>query len=292
MIRYLKRNEIDTEKYDSCIEKSFNSRIYAYSWYLDIVADNWDILVLNDYEAVMPLPWRQKYFIKYIYPPAWTQQLGVFAIKETSEELILKFIKAIPRKFKKITIQFNSENKFNYKKLTERVNYILPLDKPYEEILKGFNNNRKRDLRKAQYFNEEINETISRDEFLQFFLKVEKKYNLLDNQVSTLKYLLNIEHVKINGVKENGELIAALVWLKDKNRITYLLPVSTKKSKEKGFPTLLVSNIIEKHQNCNLMLDFEGSMIKGVAAFYKSFGSRIENYFLYSKFTKGNYLNF
>ena len=73
MIRYIRRKEIDIAKYDACIETAINARIYAYSWYLDIVADNWDILVLNDYEAVMPLPWRSKYFIKYVYPPAWTQ---------------------------------------------------------------------------------------------------------------------------------------------------------------------------------------------------------------------------
>ena len=79
MIHYLKRKDIDIVKYNTCIEASINTRIYAYSWYLDIVATNWDILVLNDYEAVMPLPWRQKYFIKYMYPPAWTQQLGVFS---------------------------------------------------------------------------------------------------------------------------------------------------------------------------------------------------------------------
>ncbi|VAW26447.1 hypothetical protein MNBD_BACTEROID04-1052, partial [hydrothermal vent metagenome] len=58
MIYYYKRNQIDIVKYDTCITKSINTRVYANSWYLDIVADNWDVLVLNDYEAVMPLPWR------------------------------------------------------------------------------------------------------------------------------------------------------------------------------------------------------------------------------------------
>jgi hypothetical protein len=66
MIHYVKRKDLDLNKYDACINNAINSRIYGYSWYLDIVADNWDVLVLNDYEALMPLPWRQKYFIKYI----------------------------------------------------------------------------------------------------------------------------------------------------------------------------------------------------------------------------------
>ena len=65
MIRYLKREEIDIQKYDECIENSLESLSYAYSWYLDIVADNWDVLVYDNYKAVMPVPWRKKYFVKY-----------------------------------------------------------------------------------------------------------------------------------------------------------------------------------------------------------------------------------
>ena len=101
MIQYLKRNQLDIIKYDNCIELSLNSRIYVFSWYLDIVSDNWDVLVLNDYEAVMPLPWRQKYFIKYVYPPAWTQQLGVFSNSKINADLVKQFVKSIPKKFKK-----------------------------------------------------------------------------------------------------------------------------------------------------------------------------------------------
>jgi len=152
MIHYLKRNQLNTLKYDACIKASINSRIYAYSWYLDIVADNWDALVLNEYEAVMPLPWRSKYLIKYIYPPAWTQQLGVFSPTTISKELVSRFLKSIPKKFKKITIQFNSGNDLSLFKTEKRVNYILKLNRSYNEIYKGFNKNRKRDLKKADKF--------------------------------------------------------------------------------------------------------------------------------------------
>ena len=48
MIHYVKRKDLDLNKYDACINNAINSRIYGYSWYLDIVADNWDVLVLND----------------------------------------------------------------------------------------------------------------------------------------------------------------------------------------------------------------------------------------------------
>jgi len=285
MIRYFKRRDLDVIKYDNCIASAVNSRIYAYSWYLDIVADNWDVLVLNDYEAVMPLPWRSKYFIKYIYPPAWTQQLGVFSKHKIEANLVKEFISSIPKKFKKITIQFNSENDLSSFKIEKRVNYVLNLNKPYEEIYKGFNNNRKRNLKKAGAEKYRIDKKIKANEFFDFYLNEPKNYQLGQDQISTIKDLLkaNNKAVFIWGIREDEKLIATLIWLKDTNRITYLLPIATKKAKENGLPTLLISNLINKYENSNLFLDFEGSMIDGVANFYKSFGIEKENYFLYQK---------
>ena len=110
MISFVKRAALDVEKYDSCIENSIQSRIYAFSWYLDIVADHWDVLVLNDYEAVMPLPWKQKFGLKYITQPYFCQQLGIFSVEKISKEIQLQFIKKIPLQFLKVALVLNSQN--------------------------------------------------------------------------------------------------------------------------------------------------------------------------------------
>ena len=110
MIQYVSRKLLDEKKYDFCIENSIQSRIYAFSWYLDIVADHWDVLVLNDYEAVMPIPWKQKLGFKYITQPYFCQQLGIFSLTTISEETQLEFIKKIPSKFLKVSLALNSQN--------------------------------------------------------------------------------------------------------------------------------------------------------------------------------------
>jgi len=280
MIYYLQRDQLDITKYDTCIKLSVNARIYAYSWYLDIVADNWDALVLNDYEAVMPLPWRQKYFIKYIYPPAWTQQLGVFSSTNVSEKLVLDFIRAIPKKFKKVTIQFNSENKFEHKNVTKRVNYILPLDKDYSEIYIGFNKNRKRDLKKAITRCNVNIKTISSNEFLDFYLSVPKNYVVTSHQIKGIKKLVNLQHkaIQIRGIYLADTLEASILFLIDTKRIINLVPVTTDFGKENGLTTLILNDMIKKSEDSTKTLDFEGSMVKGVADFYKSFGSELEYY--------------
>ena len=62
-IKYLSHNNIDLKKWDICIQNAYNSLIYAESWYLDIVSPNWEALVYNDYEYVMPLPLKRKCLI-------------------------------------------------------------------------------------------------------------------------------------------------------------------------------------------------------------------------------------
>ena len=285
MISYFKRHELDEEKYNNCIKSALNSRIYAYSWYLDCVADNWDVLVMNDYEAVMPLPWRSKYFIKYIYPPAWTQQLGVFSKNIISQNLFKEFIAAIPKKFKKITIQFNSGNDVSFLNPIKRVNYILPLNKGYKEIYIGFNKNRKRDLIRSEGIAFELDKNVKAFDFFNFFENTSKNFILHTNGIQTLRKICNQRNVQINiwGIRVNSILCCSLLWVKDDDRITYLLPLATKEAKKNGLSTLLISHLIKKHENSNLLFDFEGSMIPNVANFYKSFGVQKEIYFLYQK---------
>ncbi|GGK47214.1 MULTISPECIES: hypothetical protein [Flavobacteriaceae] len=287
MIRYFKQNEIDIAKYDACIEASINTRIYAFSWYLDCVSDNWDVLVLNDYDAVMPLPWRQKYFIKYIYPPAWIQQLGVFSPNEISEKLVLDFINVIPKKFKKVTIQFNSDNKFQLQNVTERVNYILPLNKPYEEIYKGYRKDRKDRLKQVKsknYIVRKINieDLVYAGKKYYSYLKIkEEDYSKLKELSISIK---NNNNGFLLGVyTNNNQFLGGSFLLKDKSRITYLFSVATEIGKKDQIISQVVNEIIEEHSNCNLVLDFEGSMIDGIASFYRSFGAIEEEYFSFEK---------
>jgi len=284
MIYYLQRDQLDITKYDTCIKLSVNARIYAYSWYLDIVADNWDALVLNDYEAVMPLPWRQKYFIKYIYPPAWTQQLGVFSSTNVSEKLVLNFIRAIPKKFKKVTIQFNSENKFEHKNVTKRVNYILPLDKDYSEIYKNFRRDRKARIKAGENNKFRIKENsfgiedlirISKNNYS--FLKIpQQHYYILKNIFSSLS-VANKCFI-VSAVNSKDEVLGGVLFLKYGSRITYLFSVTNKQGKIQHVISSIVCNVINAHESSSYVFDFEGSMVKGVADFYKSFGSELEYY--------------
>lgn len=286
MIHLVKRNQINEEKYNNCISNSLQSRIYAYSWYLDVVANNWCVLVLDDYEAVMPLPFQKKIGISYISQPFFTQQLGVFSEQEISKKTIQNFLKSIPRKFLKIALQFNSENNFSKENTITKNNYILSLENEYQMLYKGFSKGRKHAIQQGLKHQCNIEE-ISFSELLLLSKKhysfkeiTEIEYKKLITLVEVLK---SKNKIKIVGVKVDNVLIGGSVFMLDSRRIIYLFSAVSQLGKEKQVASLLLNNVIKEYSNTNHILDFEGSQSRGIASFFKSFGAKPETYFLLKK---------
>lgn len=289
MIKYISRKHLDIDKYNKCINTSLQCRVYAHSWFLDTVSTNWDALVLNDYEMVMPLPKRIKLGIHYIYPPLLTQQLGIFSKNEISEDIFLKFIQAIPKKFKKISIPFNSENKFISPLLSKKKNYIIPLNKPYELIYKNYSKLRKRVLKQALALNLSIKENDSYEKIITLFKEdIDKRTNLTVNDYSIIKKLfetaLEKKIAKIVGVYDSdNNYCGGVVFLISNERIYSLFLASNKEGKKNNAITFANNYIIEKYSNTNYIFDFEGSSIPSIEQFFLSFGAELEEYSFFQK---------
>ncbi len=284
MIEYVDNKKIDIKKYDKCIATSLNSRVYVYSWYLDCVTDSWDVLILNDYEAVMPLPRRKKYGLNYIYQVPWVQQLGIFSKTKINEFTIVEFMKKIPKRFVLVDYSLNSKNVFSSKYATKRINFLLELNSSFEEIIKGYNKNRRR-ITNHDFTDYFLDKNGRQKEFIDLYINQNLKYKTHKDSLVKLQNLLNKNYSEVHiwNVYKNGELLAGLVWLKDEFRITYLLPVATDQAKKDNIPTFIINELVKEYQNTSYTLDFEGSMIKGVANFYKSFGAEEEIYYWYKK---------
>ena len=128
MVTYVKYEHINKNKWDDAIDASLNPYIYAYSYFLDITTGNqWDALIKDDYEMVMPLPFSKKFGIRYIHQPPFNQQLGIFYKQSCSNFDIFEFIRAIPKKFRLTELNFN-------KYLTDRIpeKFVAVTNKNYE----------------------------------------------------------------------------------------------------------------------------------------------------------------
>tara|TARA_R110001583_G_scaffold34847_6_gene116642 strand:- start:12494 stop:13375 length:882 start_codon:yes stop_codon:yes gene_type:complete len=292
MIRYLKRHNLDVNKYDNCVKYAENSRIYAYSWYLDIVADNWDVLVLNDYEAVMPLPFlrfKKLFFLKKIAQPNFCQQLGVFCIKVLPEIVMSDFlIKFSELKFR--YYNFNSFQKINNEiincSVIKKINFELDLVKPYHEIYNGYAKNLKRNLKKANKIELVISSETTVSDFL-LLKENNKKHTIKSTQYKLMRKLINEllqrNLATIYGVYFENKLIASAFFVEEKQRVTHLFSATTIIGKEVGAIPYLFDVIIKNNSAKKMIFDFEGSMIPNVARFFKSFGAKQTNYYSLEK---------
>ncbi len=284
-VNYLTYQQIDKVKWDICINASPNGLIYAYSFYLDTMSKNWDALVLNDYEAVMPLTWNKKYSIHYLYQPPFTACLGVFG-KIMNAEMVATFLNAIPAKFKYWDIYFNTGNFFHIPlfNLYERKNFVLNLSSSYENIYAAFKENIKRNIKKAEKFGLIVNKDIVVTDVIKIAQEQATSFSSLDKNDFTnfemlYHFLYKEEKATCYGVfSKEHQLLASAAFFFSHNRAYYILVGNHPNGKTLGASHALINAFIKDYAGENIFLDFEGSDINSLAFFYSSFGAVEEKY--------------
>ena len=258
-----------------------NGLIYAYSWYLDAITDHWDALVLNDYEAVMPLTWNSKYGVHYLYQPYFCASLGVFANTNPTAVTVEAFLKKIPRRYKYIDIYLNHQNMFSIADfpMTERVNYVLPLNKPYEEIANDYRTNLKRNIKKAEQGGLHVKENIALDDILALAGETMQRVSAIsDEQLNRFRNVYEAarkyKQAELIGIySATNQLLASAVFLFSHNRWYYILIGNHPNGKTLGASHYLIDRFIHQHAGTETLLDFEGSDIRNLAFFYSSYGA-------------------
>ena len=284
-IRYCTYDAIDKAKWDACIDRAPNGLLYAYSVYLDAMAKHWDALVLGDYEAVMPLTWNRKYGICYLYQPPFTACLGIFG-EQLNAGIVNDFLLAIPAKFKYWDIYLNEGNLFKLAgfDLYERMNYVLPLNLPYESLQDNYKDNIKRNIKRSEKLDLTVTKNIALAEVILLVREQARDFaSLSPDDFEHFKKLYRLLYKKEKATTygvftKEGQLIAAAVFFFSHNRAYYIMVGNHPNGKTLGASHALINTFIKDHAGQNLVLDFEGSDISSLARFYSSFGAKEEKY--------------
>lgn len=283
MIRYLERNDIDNDKWDGCIDSSFNGNLYGHSWFLDIVGGEWDALVENDYERVFPLVNRKKFGIHFVYQPFFTQQLGLYSTTKLDGGVLGEFIRAIPSKFRRIEINLNTlnnpdGNSFN---LIPQLNHELDLINSYDRIKKGYSENLSRNLKKAEKTGLTIVKNIRPDDIIDLFRENRGKgiSHLKETDYLKLKRIAYAAMYKgianIQGVyDERNQLVAGAFFIRSNNKVVFLFSGLSEEGRNASAMPFLIDSFIRQHSGKHLTFDFDGSNDPNLARFYKSYGSK------------------
>jgi hypothetical protein len=287
MIIYLRHQEIDKVRWDSCIASSVNRRVYAFSWYLDLSSPGWDALLEDDYSCVFPLTHKCKWGISYLAQPFFSQQLGIFSAMDVSADRVSEFIRAIPARFRYAEIQLNAMNSVapGNGEIVKRSNYELYLGAEYAQIAGSYSQNTRRNIRKAKESGVTIDLSCTAENLVHVFRENfgRKEGKLADANYCTITSIIN--HGLANKM---GYILAAgsghskhdacAFFMTDRQRVYFLFAASTPEARNNGAMFFLIDHFIAHHAGKGLTVDFEGGNDPNLGRFYGSFGASETTY--------------
>jgi hypothetical protein len=284
-IHYIKHADVDRNLWNNRITKAANSLIYGRSEYLDAFC-TWDAVVANDYQVLMPLPWKAKYGIKYIYTPPFMQQLGLFSSGAIASSLAEIMIRMAKGNFRFGEYYFNYGNEIPNGQ--PRSNFILNLERNYSDIQKNYKSDLVKNLKKSIKAKLYYKSTADYRNAVNVYRLT---YGKRTPHVGEEDYLKLIEACKILFQKnmllvrevknDDDELLSIALCLKDARRLYLIASTTTENGRNTEANHYLIDQLIREFAGQKFILDFEGSDISGIAHFYKNFGAENQPYFFY-----------
>lgn len=261
MIKYLKHSEIDFERWDKTVSQ-WSGQPYALSWWLDVVSPGWEALVKDDYAAVMPLPVKRRFGLRYLVQPRFCQQLGVFGQQDVEE-----FLHEMP--YWSYDININFRNHYEGYCFREHVNYII-------NKVSKFDTNAIRNIKKAD--KSLTYHKISPSEFISFWSSENSRFGHIYAKMlnDLLSECTKREIAILLGAYSEERLVGAIFAILTNERIILLAPVSSNEGKSLSAMFGITNKIIQ--ENHDKVIDCEGSMIPGVARFYRGLGGHNQAY--------------
>ncbi|HNP23576.1 MAG TPA: GNAT family N-acetyltransferase [Panacibacter sp.] len=281
-IDIISSSSINREKWNNCIRNSSNPIIYAYSYYLDHIAENWHGVIVNDYEAVLPIPWKRKFGIRYCYHIPFVQQLGIFST--TNLEVQDDLLKNLFRFVRYGDYIFNHGNSW-IKNMASHNNYILNLSPGYGQISALYKKDLSQNLKKASrediiYTQESIENAIQ----LYKELYSERTAHVVDGDYNNFLSLCNTLAPTGNAfarkiVNIENDTLAVVLLLKDEHRLYNIMNSTTEAGRKTEANHLLFDRVFNEFAGSNMLFDFEGSDIPGIKNFYEKFGAQSQPYY-------------
>lgn len=279
-------HRLDKKKWDECILNSPNGLIYSNSAYLDAICPNWEAIVMNDYEAVMPLAWRKKWSIRYLYQPAFIQQSGIISSAAVDENTAKAFIDLAATRYRYAAITLNFGNKVVENKdikVSTRSNFIINL----ENTEPGFGH-------KGQYLQKRLRRAeknsldyITDTDYASAIKLYHKLYGsrLPDFKMQDYNNFQMIcqifsaeENLMIRKVHHGKETVALVLLLHYKNRWYNMISCVTEKGKKLLANYFLYGKLLEELSGKNEILDLEGSDKPGIKFFYEKMADEHQPY--------------
>lgn len=307
----LKKKTLENkEKYREFYKQHHDICIFSSPWWLDTLAgaENWDVILIeknNNIIASFPFVYKKRAAVfKQISMPLLTQKLGPYILYDKNKitenkrisyehEIYQSIIEQLPE-FDIFNINFDQKYKnwlpfyWNNFLQTSRYSYQINNIKNHESVLKNFVTYKKQKIKKGikklnikydlsaeafyGYFKKVVNERGEPVLFSEeIFCKLTKA--IYENNAGRILYCTDSD--------DNIHAVNLTVW--DNETAFYLIAMREQKYNTSGGTEFLVYETIKYVSQFVDVFDFEGSMMKGVEASYRFYGSTQTEYYSLSK---------
>jgi Acetyltransferase (GNAT) domain len=246
----------------------------------------------------------KKYGFSFLKLPPYTPHCGLFFTSDSkNKSSINNFSKEIMNEvcnyftnqkstltvlafpFTVIDFQAFIWNKF---KVIPNYTYRIDLTKTVEEIKSNFDSKNRNVISKAIKEDVTVSEnTLPKNELLLFFKNTlsTTDANIYEKELEQIMMSFSEDSNSFAVVaKKNNELLGTVFCIYDENTCYYLLGGVEKKAGIQGVNNLLIQHAIIKAKELGCTtFDFEGSMLKGVEKFFRSFGGELVPYYTVNK---------
>jgi hypothetical protein len=266
-LRIIEHEHIDQNKWDLLVENTPDSTIFSLSIYLNAVAENWCILVNEDYTSGLALPYSIRLGVETLYTPFFCMYIEWLGDVLNSEDQ-LAVERIITNRFKQANINLKTPflNKPYSTLVTQELTEVMP------------NKQAVRMLKKCKKSCIDVIEVIDSATIIHIIQseltdKIDtftpKTLSLLSNLISSLeKSGLLISKSIIQDNKTSG----GMLFMSYKNRVIYLKGAALKNTRDSGGLYFCMYEAIKEYTHDKKIVDFGGSNIEGVRRFNINMG--------------------
>ncbi len=246
----------------------------------------------------------KKYGCSFLKLPPYTPHCGLFftsdsknnsSINNFSKEVMNEVCNFFTKLKSALTVLAFPSNIIDFQpfiwekyKVIPNYTYRINLEKSIEDIKSNFDSKNRNVINKA--IKEEVvvsENSLTKEELFEFFMNSlnTTDANIYETELKNIFTKFSDDTNSFSVTARKGtELLGNVFCVYDKNTCYYLLGGVNKKSGVQGVNNLLVQRSIEKAKELGCKtFDFEGSMLKGVEKFFRSFGPELVPYFTVNK---------